>query len=158
VHGSFSCTELGDPTLKRASDLISKASKVAITLDPTAPRLAGLTPEMNVPLTVAGKVSTRSTIHLVPDAFGLDVETTNQGLAVMRRRVSSSWSWLQSRTEDACTRRIEGRLKTKTRFRFDRAPLEEVVRCFEPQTISPLMHLASFSRVMPFLMQNRLGS
>jgi hypothetical protein len=121
-----------DPTLKEACDKISKAAKVPIALDPAALESAGLTPESEVPLTIAGMISTRSAFHLLLDAFGLDVAMTPEGLSVMRGRAGSSRP--PSRPQETCARRIEETLKTKASFRFDKAPLEEVAQYFEGQT------------------------
>ncbi len=123
-----------DPTLKQAADMISKAANVPITLDPAALQSAGLTPETKVPLTIAGMISTRSALHLLLDAFGLDVEVTPEGLTVIRRTAGSSRSRPPSKPQETCARRIEERLKTKASFRFDKAPLEEVAQYFEQQT------------------------
>jgi hypothetical protein len=123
-----------DPTLKQASDMISKAANVPITLDPAALQSAGLTPETKVPLTIAGIISTRSALHLLLDAFGLDVEVTPEGLTVIRRTAGSSLSRPPSKPQETCARRIEERLKNKASFRFDKAPLEKVAQYFEQQT------------------------
>ena len=79
-----------DPTLKQACEMISKAANVPVTLDPAALQSAGLTPETKVPLTIAGMISTRSALHLLLDAFGLEVELTPQGLSVIRRAAGSA--------------------------------------------------------------------
>jgi hypothetical protein len=123
-----------DPTLKQASDMISKAAKIPIKLDPGALQSAGVAPETKVPLTIAGIVSTRSALHLLLDAIGLDVETTDEGFKVVRRTAGSSQSRPLSKPQETCARRIEEKLKTRARFRFDKATLEEVARYFEQQT------------------------
>jgi hypothetical protein len=123
-----------DPTLKQALDMISEATKVPIKLDPAALQSAGVTPETKVPLTIAGMISTRSSLHLLLDAFGLDFELTPEGLTVIRRAAGSSLSRPLSKPQETCARRIEERLKTKSSFRFDKATLEEVARYFEQQT------------------------
>jgi hypothetical protein len=124
-----------DPTLKQASNMISEAAKVPIKLDPGALQSAGVTPETKVPLAIAGMISTRSSLHLLLDAFGLDVEMTPEGLTVIRRAAGSSPSPPPSKPQETCARRIEERLKNKASFRFEKATLEEVARYFEQQTM-----------------------
>ena len=124
-----------DQTLKQASEMISKAAKVPITLDLAALQSAGLTPETKVPLTIGGTISMRSALHLLLDALGLDVEMTPDGFTVIRQAAGSSRSRPPSKPQERCARRIEERLKTKASFRFDKAPLEEVAQYFEEQTM-----------------------
>jgi hypothetical protein len=123
-----------DPTLKQASEMISAAAKIPIKLDPGALQSAGMTAETKVPLTIAGMISTRSALHLLLDAFGLNVELSPEGLNVIRRAAGSSPARPLSKPQETCARRIEERLKTKASFRFDKATLEEVARYFEQQT------------------------
>jgi hypothetical protein len=125
---------LSDCTLKQASEMISRAAKVSVTLDPGALQSAGVTPETKVPLTLAAMISARSALHLVLDAFGLDVATTPEGLKVVKRTPGSSPSRPLSIPQERCARRIEQRLKAAASFRLDKATLEEVASYFEKQT------------------------
>jgi hypothetical protein len=125
---------ISDATLKEACDIVSKAAKVPVALDPAALESAGLTPESKVPLKIAGLISTRSVFHLLLDAFGLDMALTPEGLTIISGRAGWSRSRPPSRPQETSARRIGETLKTKASFRFDKAPLEEVAQYFEGQT------------------------
>src|SRR5262249_45598776 len=88
-----------------------------------------------VPLTIARTISTRSALHLLLDAFGLDVEMTPEGLTVIRRTAGSARSRPPPTQQETSARRIEKSTKTKESVRIDKAPPEAVARSLEEQTM-----------------------
>jgi AhpC/TSA family len=123
-----------DPTLQEAADMLAKATKVPVTLDPRALNIAGLTPQTRVPLQIAGRLSTRSAFELAFDPYDLTVEAAPEGLTLTHRPNGSVASRTLSKPQETCARRIEERLAQKTSFQLGSTSLEKLAQHFEGET------------------------
>jgi hypothetical protein len=123
-----------DPTLEEAADQVAKQAKVPVKLDPDALKALNLTPRTQVPLQIAGMVSTRSALELAFTPFGLAVEPTPDGLTLKRPSTGAKGPAVLSKPQETCERRIKERLTQKATFELGTIPLEKLAQHFENQT------------------------
>jgi hypothetical protein len=124
-----------EPTLQQAAAMIAEEAKVPVVLDAESLKAAGATPETKVPLAIGGMITTRSALDLAFGAFGLTAEATPEGLKIVRAPADAEKPEKRSGPQETCARRIEEKLGQKSSFRFDKMPLEKVVKFFEGQTM-----------------------
>ncbi len=116
-----------DPKLGRACEFLSGRSRLSIRLDTENLKAVGVTPDTQVPLTMAGALSLRSWLALIMEAENLAYEQDDKGLIIRSRKPGAPPLQL-SAVQRASAKRIDKALNQKVSFDFKDKPLAEVAR------------------------------
>ena len=122
-----------EPKLEGVCKILSRVARVPIRLDEEDLKEAGIRPNTQVPLTMAGSLSLRSWLALLMEADGLTYEQDDKGLVIRRRKLGSPsppLSAIQRKTVQHLKKVLDGKIG----FDFKDKPLGEAARFLESKT------------------------